>query len=170
LVKAITRKLAIALVIALVLGGGISFYSLGILAPSKNHNVLGCRPNAGVRTIDGYAYCVSDVTDDVVIPNPGFGYFLNESVTYMGVKFVSICPHTSLECAAGLSSDETIPPAAAMNVVLTFQDGTNETIGGVIGLSSQFSTFSTHVSPRVGLEILWANTGYDVFLLVEQNG
>jgi hypothetical protein len=126
-------------------------------------------------TINGSAYCTTDVSKDIVVQNPGYSYFLNGSITFMGVGFQTICPAHYSGCP-GSNSTSTVVYAGAIKVAVTFPDKSNETIGEVIGDSHYVLIISRHNDPKVGIQIqyipgLYASgasiSNYQVLLLVQ---
>ncbi len=127
-----------------------------------------CGGTSHMTTISGTTYCTDDVSNDAVVQNPGYAYFLNDSVTFMGVTFQMICPPSFLGCPGTSNvTEKTTMLAGAIMVNLAFPDKTNETIGGVIGISSGITVLSKHNDPTAGVMISRSGSSYDVFLLVE---
>jgi hypothetical protein len=157
-------KIAVAMVAVIIAGAGIYLYNIGILSGGDNTHFM-CGTNKPT-TINGANYCIDTATDNFMVPNPGFAYILNGSIRYMGVNFTTICPQTASSCTNS-SSGVITPTALAINIALTFPDGTKETIGGVVGVSDEFITFSTHANPIAGVELLRLDESYAVYLLVQ---
>jgi hypothetical protein len=84
----------------------------------------------------------------------------------MGVKFETNCQSGYVGCP-GSSNHATTVLAAAIKLTLTFPGNSNETIGDVIGASTQVIILSNHMNPKAGIIITRNNTGYNVFLLVQ---
>ncbi|MDG6995037.1 MAG: hypothetical protein JRN52_03860 [Nitrososphaerota archaeon] len=127
-----------------------------------------CGGTSQVTTINGTTYCTDNVSSDTVVQNPGYAYFLNDSVTFMGVRFDMICQPSYFGCPGTSNvTEQTTILAGAIMVNLSFPDNTNETIGGVIGISSGITVLSKHNNPRAGVMITSTSTGYDTFLLME---
>jgi hypothetical protein len=130
-----------------------------------------------VIDFNGTAYCSSDVSKDVVVGSPGYSYFLNSSVAFMGVVFQTLCPANYSGCPGSSgNSTATVLYAGAMKAVVTFPDKSNETIGGVVGDSDQALFLSAHADPRAGIEIQYvpglyasgaSTSNYRVLLLVQ---
>ena len=121
--------------------------------------------------VNGTSYCASDVSKDIVIQQPGYGYFLNPSITFMGVNFQTICPPNYRGCP-GSNSSSTIVLASTILFNLTFADGTVERVGGVIGDSTYFFALSNHLNPRAGslIEYISGTNSLKIFLLVSPDG
>ena len=120
-----------------------------------------------VINVNGTEYCALDVSSDILLGNPGYSYFMTaDAIVFNGVTFRTICPSGYQGCP-NVSADKTITQLTAGDIVvrLSFQDGTNETVGSVIGdLSGNLTILSIHGNPRAGILI----TGlYRTFLLVE---
>ena len=160
-----SRGVALGVIMVIALAAGLYLNGIGFLNTGTNSNST-CSGDARV-TINGTNYCVDNATKDFVVPNPGFSYIKNGSITYRGVEFTTVCPQTTSSCGNNSSPGVTTPPALAVNVVLTFTDGTNETVGGVVGLSNQFTAFSMHTNPRAGVEVLYQDQTYSVVLLTQ---
>jgi hypothetical protein len=126
----------------------------------------------GLRTIaiNGIDYCTDDVTAYTIVQNPGYTYFTNRSILFMSVVFATICPPYYAGCPSNSSSNQTTTViASAIKFTLMFPDHSNETIGDVIGTSTQVIILSAHMNPRAGAMIIRTGAGYDVLLLVQAN-
>ncbi len=156
------HKAVLVIAFAIVVGLALFIpYSVGLL----NTRTPSCA--SGRQTmVGGEDFCLRDVTDDFALPNPGFGYILNGSIVYMGVKFTTVCPQRPSQCGAS-DSNTTTPLALAVEITLSFPDGAQQTIGGVVGDSNQFTAISTQVDPRAGVEIRYQSQTYVVLLLVQ---
>lgn len=125
--------------------------------------------STSTTTVNGSAYYADNMTSDITVGNPGYSYFLNGSVTFMGVKFATICPPIYAGCpippGTTVTTQETVG-AGAIRLNLTFPDGSNETIGGVIGDITYFFVFSHHANPQAGILIVYTSSGYKSYLLV----
>jgi hypothetical protein len=126
-----------------------------------------CPKGVGAMIVNNSIYCAPDVSKDIIVQQPGYGYFLNSSITFMGVKFETICPSNYRGCP-GSSSNSTIVYAAAIQLNVAFSDGTKGTLGGVIGDSTYFFVISQHLEPKVGILIEYSSntSSYKTFLLV----
>jgi hypothetical protein len=117
-----------------------------------------------------------EVSSDIAIPSPGYGYFLNGSVYFMGVRFSTICPPIYSGCPGSSTGSQTVTTvlAGAIRLNMTFPDGKIETSGAVIGDSTYVPILSKHVGPRAGMliEISYGApvTTDRVFLLVSYFG
>ncbi|MHB8565880.1 MAG: hypothetical protein ACYC7D_05615 [Nitrososphaerales archaeon] len=128
-----------------------------------------CGAKTGVTYVNGTAYCTDNVTNDTVVQDPGYTYFLNESITFMGVTFRAICQANYNGCPGTTNvTVRTTLLAAAITVSLTFSDNTSETMGQVIGDSGEVTLLSAHVDPKAGVMIVRNGPDYDAFLLVEE--
>lgn len=128
--------------------------------------------------VNGTYYWAEDISNDITIGSPGYSYFLNGSVTFDGVKFQTICPSIYRGCP-GSNSSSAIMYAGAIQFNMLFPDGTNETVGGVIGDLNVLYVFSQHSHyniPIAGMLIEYVNdyphnpVGNAVFLLVSSCG
>jgi hypothetical protein len=126
-----------------------------------------CPTGAVPMTVNGSTYCASDVSKDIVVQQPGYSYFLNSSITFMGVKFETICPSNYGGCP-GSNGNSTTVLAAAIQLSVTFSGGTKETVGGVIGDLTYFYVLSNHLGPKAGILIEYVSStySYKAFLLV----
>jgi hypothetical protein len=180
------RKEAVAalLVVAIVASGAAGYY-IGN-SSQRTTTVVSTATLAGTVTegvfiinVNGSLYYADDVSSDTAIPNPGFLYFLNTSVSFDGVKFVTICPEGYEPCPVPQNQtviQMTLPPMSLYQFRMTFRDGTSEIAGNVIGDSTYTFALSSHVSPRAGMLIEYVrynyasnptgNGPYDTFLLV----
>lgn len=128
----------------------------------------GCVVSASTTRVGGSAYYTDNVTGDISVGNPGYSYFLNGSVTFMGVRFQTLCPPIYAGCpvppGANATSQEPLY-AGAIRLNVSFPDGTNETIGDVIGETTSYF-LSQHSTPRAGFLIVDTRFGYRSYLLV----
>jgi hypothetical protein len=129
----------------------------------------GSPAGASTATVNGSAYYADNITGDISVGNPGFSYFLNGSVTFMGVKFATICLPIYGGCpvppGTTVTNQETVA-IGAISLSATFPDKTNETVGGVIGDITYFFVLSHHASPQAGILIVYTSSGYKSYLLV----
>ena len=123
-------------------------------------------------TINGSTYCTADVSKDTAVGNPGYSYFLNGSVDFMGVHFMTYCPPNYSGCPVPQNYTTTTQTTITMSIGamrfnMTFPDKSIEIAGNVIGDSRTVLMLSNHVNPRAGILIQAAPSyGYNVFLLV----
>ena len=145
-------------------------------APASIITSYDCGLNTTVLTVNGSRYCAAEISGDIAIPNPGYGYFLNGSVYFMGVKFATICPPIYSGCPGSSTGGQTVTTVmlGAIKFNMTFPDGNVETGSGVIGDSTYVPVLSKHVGPRAGMliEIQYGApvTTDHVFLLVSYFG
>jgi len=173
--------LATLMVVAILAGAGVgylvgnagqrttTFISTATLpATYVNKNVF-------MMNVDGSLYYADDVSSDIEVPNPGYAYFLNSSVTFDGVKFETICPQSYSECLAPTGNETaetvtvTVPPLAVYRFSMTFPDGRTETTTGFLGEANYTFALSNHVGPRAGM-LIEGNGPYHAFLLVSSCG
>ena len=118
-------------------------------------------------------YCADDVANDTVLGGPGYSYFRNESITFMGVTFQTICPSEYMSCPGANSTAATVM-LGIMRFTMAFPDKTNETLSGVIGDDTYIPILSSQSNPRAGMliEITYGahETTDHVFLLVAGPG
>jgi hypothetical protein len=134
-----------------------------------------CGSAARLTAVNGSNYCAIDVSNDIVVGAPGYSYFFNGSITYMGVNFQTICPSTYQGCP-GSTSSSTQMMIGAIKFNMTFSGQTVETAGQAIGDSTHVLILSNHAAPRAGMQIEYGPSPYDavpstsnyhVFLLVQ---
>jgi hypothetical protein len=162
---------------AVVVGLGFAFQNPSLLFGSSSSitsysggsaELYSCGTTSKMTSVNGSLYCVDDVTSNVMFQNPGYSYFLNESVNFMGVKFETYCPPNFYGCPGGTNgSNPTIVLIAAIKMNLTFPGHVNETISRVIGHSDEVTVLSMHSNPRAGVLIRYTNQSYQMFLLVQ---
>ncbi len=173
---------AVLVIVAMLAGAGAGY----LFGSSATHSTPATTSTSPVNTImgkevfllnvSGSYYWADDVTTDAVMPNPGYGYFRNGSITFDGVRFQTICPPSYQGCP-GSGGNTTILLAGAINFNMTFSDGKTETTGNVIGDSIFTNVLSQH-TPRAGMLVERVfdyayphNTvDYAVFLLVSSCG
>jgi len=71
------------------------------LTSSATSYAAACGVGTQVITLNGTEYCAIDAENDTVIGSPGYSYFRNDSVTFEGVKFQTICPSTAASSGRG---------------------------------------------------------------------
>lgn len=129
-----------------------------------------CGMGTTLLTINGSTYCTADVSKETVVGAPGYSYFVNGSVDFMGVHFTTYCPPNYSGCPVPPNTTvttQTTVSAGAMRFNMTFPDRSIEITGGVIGDSQSVLMLSKHVDPRAGMLITYTSSyGYSVFLLV----
>jgi len=147
---------------------------------------VSCGLGAQLIALNAAEYCADDVANDTVLGGPGYSYFRNESITFMGVTFETICPSEYMGCP-GANSTATLVTLGIMRFTMAFPDKTNETQSGAIGDATYIPILSSHSNPRAGMliEITYGNhvwksrmeitygaheTTDHVFLLVEGPG
>jgi hypothetical protein len=126
-----------------------------------------CGTAARQTTINGSNYCVIDVSGDIIVNNPGYSYFINGSVTFLGVKFQTICSSNYQGCPNSTGSS-TQMMIGAIKLNMTFPDQTVETAGQAIGTSEHILILSNHFAPRGGLQYDYGpSPHFRVLLLVQ---
>jgi hypothetical protein len=129
--------------------------------------------NVPTMTVNGSLYYFDDVSSDITVGNPGYSFFHNASVTFLGVKFVTYCPPTYGGCP--VPSGTTITTATTMflgaiRLNATFADKSTETFGAVIGDDPYVFAFSRHSDPQAGVLVVYSTNGstggYKAYLLV----
>ncbi len=136
-----------------------------------NHTGTSILTSVPTMEVNGLLYYADNVTSDVVIQIPGYSYLLNGSVTFLGVRFTTICPPQVEGCPAPgstVTNQSSISAIAggAIRLSLTFPDGTNETIGGEPGPGyPSFFILSQHADPQAGI-LLFTSGPDKAYLLV----
>lgn len=131
---------------------GSSFSAISSSLNSTSSVTRSCGIGAQLIPLNGTLYCADDVANDTVLGGPGYSYFLNNSVTFDGVKFQTICPSIYRGCP-GSNSSSTMMYAGAVRFNMIFPDGTNETAGAVIGDLTYVPILSSHSNPQAGMLI-----------------
>lgn len=156
--------------------GNLNSNSTGAVATHSNSNdtPASCAATSQLLSMNGSTFCAIDISSDIAIENPGYSYFLNQSVDFMGIRFVTWCPSAYAGCPGqsnGSSETQTALYTSAIRMSITFPDRTSETIGAVIGDASHLLLISKHTDPHAGLSIQFVSNGYSasyrVLLLVE---
>jgi hypothetical protein len=123
-------------------------------------------------TISGTTYCTTDVSQDIVVGNPGYSYFVNGSVNFMGVSFATYCPPNYSGCPVPKNYTTTTQTITTMTIGavrfnMTFPDKAVEVAFSVVGDSQYVLMLSNHSDPTAGMLIQYiSNYGYTVVLLV----
>jgi hypothetical protein len=141
---------------------------------STGVSIGACGQRAQTIVLNATGYCAEDVANDTVLGSPGYSYFLNGSITFMGVTFQTYCPSEYRGCP-GANSSASIVTLGIMRFTMTFSDKTNETVtNGAIDELTYIPILSNHTNPRAGMLIVITNganeTTDHVFLLVEAPG
>jgi len=128
-------------------------------------------PCAKLVTLNGTGYCADDVSNDTVLGGPGYSYFRNVSIAFMGVTFQTYCPWEYAGCP-GANGTVTEVMLGVIRFTMTFPDNTNETVGAPIGDLTYVHILSSHSDPRAGMLIEIENgpqrSTAHVFLLVSE--
>lgn len=174
-------SVVLGLVLAAGVGAGLALSSSGVGSASTtitNRSTTHTSSGQGVTsplalpfsvvTINGTTYRSDDVSNQTVVGNPGYSYFRNGSITFLGIQFETICPQSLMGCPRGsYNGSQAIVLAGAFKVRMTFPDGSNDTRGEVIGDSQLVIVLSSHVRPKAGVMIVRVDSDYHAFLLVE---
>jgi hypothetical protein len=139
---------------------------------SNTSSVTGtCGPGIQTIALNGTAFCAHDVANDTVLGGPGYSYFRNGSITFIGVTFRTICPSNDMGCPGANSTAATVT-LGIMSFTMTFPDKTNVTASAPIGDDTYIPILSNHSNPRAGMLIEITNEAQGstarVFLLVEE--
>lgn len=124
--------------------------------------------------VDGARYCALDVTDDMEYALPGYSA-LKTPVTFMGVKFETVCDPNMRGCATRTLETATGPPVTlgVVSFILTFPDNTKESLTELLPLHDgpPLYVLSKHTDPRGGFSMTYAPIGslvhWRTLLLVE---
>jgi hypothetical protein len=166
---------AVVLLVGLLVALASAFLLIGASSPhggpvtSSVGSMTICGMGTKLIALHNSSYCADDVTNYIVVQNPGYAHYLNNSIAFRGVTFSTICPSDFVGCPMSTSSSNrtlTTLYAAAIGLNMTFQDKNTEAIGAVIGESNETLVLSKHVGPRCGILIQYASS-YKTFLLVE---
>lgn len=128
-----------------------------------------CGLGAQLIPLNATEFCAADVANDTVLGGPGYSYFRNGSITFMGVTFRTFCPSEYMGCPGANNTAATVM-LGIMTFTMTFPDKTNETTGSPIGDLTYIPILSNHSNPRAGMLIEITNGAHEttdhVFLLV----
>jgi len=123
-------------------------------------------------TVNGSLYYADDVSSDITLGGPGYSYFHNASVTFLGVTFETYCPPSDSGCPVPSGTTITSTTTVMLGLIrfsATFPDGTTETMNAVIGDATYVYVFSRHTDPQAGILIsitYGKTTTAEVYLLV----
>jgi len=127
--------------------------------------------NAPTMLVNGSLYYADNITSDITIGFPGYSYFNNASVTFLGVKFETYCPLSYEGCPAPPGTTRTITyTTMSLGVVglnMTFLDKSTEYISALIGDDDYIFAFTHHTDPQAGVLIIY-DGGFKAYLLVSQ--
>ena len=120
-------------------------------------------------TVNGSSYYADNITSDITMGFPGYSYFDNASVTFLGVKFETYCPLSYEGCPAPPGTTRTITyTTMSLGIVglnITFPDKITEHISAPIGDDDYIFAFTHHTDPQAGVLIVY-NGGFEAYLLV----
>ncbi|MBI3840591.1 MAG: hypothetical protein HY297_01310 [Thaumarchaeota archaeon] len=166
-----SNQLVAIAVAALVVGAvGVYYWNVGGLWNNTTSTTPEPVSKQFYMEVAGSLYLAVDVTEDTVFRAPGYSYFQNNSVTFLGVKFQPICPATVIGCpnpSGGTQTNANLS-VALIQVRLTFPDTHQEIVSEAIGRLNYAPVVSNHLSPRAGVlvEYIPKTSSYKIFLLV----
>lgn len=180
------NEIIAALLVLLVIASAGTGYLVGVgnqrttTSTTTLSTVYVSKSRVFTMNVNGSLYYADDVSNDTVVQNPGYAYFLNASVTFSGVRFEMICPTIYAGCPIPTGTavkNQTIVLAGAFRFNMTFPDGSTETTGNIIGDSTYVFALSQHTDPRAGILIEYVEYNYPhnfppyhAFLLVSSSG
>ncbi len=126
--------------------------------------------------LNGESYCSLNVTNDIVLGEPGESYFVNgtTAINYMGVTFEPLCPTNIQGCPNQQTSGTLMEMSSgAIQISLTFPDNSTAVIGSILqnGGEEPLTILSNHTNPTAGVYIEYVAASshfYDTFLLVSE--
>ena len=162
--------LLVSAVIGLIVGAAIIYAGTSV---GQGHTTTVTRHSQNgplYLEVVGSLFYALEVTDAVNIPSQGYVQFPNDSITFQGVKFQTICPASAPGCPGSTSGTQTNPGLSVtfLKFSVTFPDAKKETLTlGIAGLSYA-PILSTHVKPKAGIlvEYIAGRSSYRAFLLV----
>jgi hypothetical protein len=128
----------------------------------------GSTGNIPTMTVNGSLYYSDDITSDITIGFPGYSFFHNSSVTFLGVKFETDCPPSYGGCPVPPGVTETTVTTmmiGAIRLNATFADKSTESISALIGDDDYIFAFTHHTGPQAGVLIVYSG-GFKAYLLV----
>jgi hypothetical protein len=124
--------------------------------------------NAPKMLVNGSLYYADDITSDITIGFPGYSFFHNASVTFLGVRFETYCPPSYGGCPVPPGVTETTVTTMTIGAIrlnATFPDKSSEFISAPIGDDDYIFTFMHHTNPQAGVLIVYSE-GFKAYLLV----
>ena len=124
--------------------------------------------NAPKMLVNGSLYYADDITSDITIGFPGYSFFHNTSVTFLGVRFETYCPPSYGGCPIPPGVTETTVTTmmiGAIRLNATFADKSTESINALIGDDDYIFAFTHHAGPQAGVLIVYSG-GFKAYLLV----
>ncbi len=168
-----SRIAAVIIVAAIVVGASVLYvYDLSAL---NRLNVTTSSQHQGNNLlyleVAGSLYYAAEVTDELSVPSDGYSHFTNNSMTFMGVVFQTVCPSSVIGCPGSTSVTTTDPADVGtfIKVTMTFPDGSKETVVEAIGTNTVYAPkVSNHVKPTAGIlvEYFASTKSFRAFLLV----
>jgi hypothetical protein len=86
-----------------------------VTSTSSSINTAASVTSAPTMTVNGSLYYADNISKDISVGNPGDSYFLNGSVTFLGVKFETLCPPSYSGCP--------VPPGTTITTYTTMYIG-----------------------------------------------
>jgi len=165
------EKIAAVAVAALVVGAGAYFYWGAVGQRNGSTSSHNPRSILLIMEVANSLYYAVEVTDDIVFAASGYSYLKNGSVTFIGVKFQTLCPASILGCPnPGHNGTQTGLgyPGAYLKFTMTFPDGKSEGMTKAWGNTNYSPFLSTHTKPRAGIlvEYVTGPSAPRAFLLV----
>lgn len=171
--------IAAAIVISGVLISASLFFAFGQVTKTETTTVtttstatLLNSTQVPTMTVNGSLYYADDVSTDMTLGGPGYSFFHNASVTFLGVTFETYCPPSDSGCPVPPGTTVTTTTTVFLSLIrfnATFPDGITETVSGVIGDATYVYFFSQHTDPQAGIVIsinYGKTTTAEVYLLV----
>jgi len=121
-------------------------------------------------SINSTKFCALDITSELEFAGNGYSSLPNP-ITYLGVRFSTVC-QDNVTCGTSPPSSgggtTTVTTVAVFKFNLAFSDGTNETIGTVLGDSIPPPVLSHHSDPTAGFEMQGPYDSMTFLLLVQE--
>ncbi|MGD0395407.1 MAG: hypothetical protein ABSB26_00670 [Nitrososphaerales archaeon] len=164
------RSLASLAVTFLVIGAAISYGWVTVTQRNTSVTTQQVEPKLLYLEVVGELYSAVEITDLLVIPTLGYSHFVNNSITYLGVEFQTVCPSSVIGCPGSTITTATNPAdnGVFIKVSITFVGGPEETLTESIGGLGYAPVVSSHVHPSAGIlvEYIAKIHSYRAFLLV----
>jgi hypothetical protein len=168
--------LVVVVIVLIIMAGTVAFVIFNSqsgkpVSPTGSSTSSARSPptNAPTMVVNGSLYYADDITSDITIGFPGYSYFHNASVTFLGVKFETYCPLSYEGCPAPPGTTRTVTyTTMSLGVIglnATFPDKSTEYISATIGDDDYVFAFTHHTGPQAGVLIVY-NGGFKAYLLV----
>ncbi|QQG48615.1 MAG: hypothetical protein HY247_07715 [archaeon] len=163
-------NLVAAAVVIVLVAGAVAAYYWEAWIPGRGPTTSTQGEKQFYIEVAGTLYFAEEVSDLMVFQQEGFTYIKNTSITFVGVKFQTLCSVTDSVCPTGTVTTTSNSSAlgAFIRFRMTFPGGAQEIATESIGGLNYAPATSAHTDPSAGILVEYLNKShsYKAFLLV----